>query len=228
MYQVVLTRHGQSQWNLENRFTGWTDVNLTKQGVEEAIEAGKKLKEAGFVFDVGYTSLLKRAIHTLSIILDEMDQTWLTVVKNWRLNERHYGDLQGLNKQETIDKHGAEKVHLWRRSYDVLPPLLNKDDERAPIKDPKYKNIPERYLPLGENLELTVQRVLPYWQMEIVPQILNNKKTIISAHGNSLRALIMHLENISKKEITELEIPTGKPLVYTLDKDLNVIDKKYL
>lgn len=228
MYQLVLTRHGQSQWNLENRFTGWTDVNLTKQGVEEAIEAGQKLKEKGYSFDIGYTSLLRRAIHTLSVILDEMEQTWLPVVKDWRLNERHYGDLQGLNKQETIDKHGEEKVQEWRRSYDTLPPLLDKNDKRNPKNDPRYKNIPARYLPLGENLKLTVERVLPYWQMEIMPQVLAGKNVLISAHGNSLRALIMHLENISETEITGLELSTGKPLIYTLDKDLKVVEKKFL
>ena len=228
MYKLVLTRHGQSEWNLQNRFTGWTDVNLTEEGVREAILAGQKLKENGFNFDLGYTSVLTRAIHTLNIILDEMDQAWVQVIKSWRLNERHYGDLQGLNKEETIQKHGKEKVHQWRRSYDILPPLLAENDDRNPSFDDKYKGIPAKYLPLGENLKLTVERVLPYWQMEIVPQILSGKNIIISAHGNSLRALVMNLEDISEEEIPKLEIPTGKPLIYELDKDLKVIDRKYL
>ncbi len=228
MYTLVLTRHGQSEWNLKNFFTGWTDVRLTEQGIQEARNAGKKLKTAGYKFDIAYTSVLTRAIHTLDLILDEMDFAYLPVKKNWRLNERHYGSLQGLNKTETVQKFGQEQVHKWRRSYDILPPELEITDPRHPKNDSRYKNLPDSYLPNTENLKLTVARVLPYWQVEIVPQLIAGKKILISAHGNSLRALIKHLENISDEEIPKLEIATGQPIAYKLDQNLKVVSKKEL
>jgi len=228
MIKLVLVRHGESVWNKENLFTGWTDVDLSEKGIQEAKEAGKILKEEGFTFDIAYTSVLKRAIKTLWIILDELDLLWIPVYKSWRLNERHYGALQGLNKSETAQKYGEDQVKIWRRSYDILPPVLTPDDERYPGNEAKYADIPKESLPLAESLKSTVERFLPYWEENIVPQIRQGKRVIISAHGNSLRALIKHLENISDAEIINLNIPTGIPLVYELDDDLNPIRKYYL
>ncbi len=228
MYKLVLTRHGQSKWNLENRFTGWTDVDITEVGESEARKAGKLLKEAGFEFDVAYTSVLTRAIKTLHLILEEMDLLWIPETKSWKLNERHYGALQGLNKAETAEKHGDEQVHIWRRSYDVKPPALEESDERNPKKDSRYADLDPNELPLVEDLEATVERVLPYWEGEIAPKIKSGKKVIISAHGNSLRALVKHLDGLSGEEIVGVEIPTGKPLVYELDSDLKPIKKYFL
>jgi len=228
MYKIVLLRHGQSQWNLENRFTGWTDVGLSQRGIEEAKNAGKSLKENGFTFDLAYTSYLKRAIKTLHYALEEMDELWVPEIKSWKLNERHYGALQGLNKAQTAEEYGKEKVHQWRRSYDVRPPLLTTQDERYCGKKNKYKHISKDEIPLGENLKDTVERVIPYWEKEISKQILDSKKIIIAAHGNSLRALVKHLENISEEEIPGIEIPTGKPLVYELDENLKVLQKYYI
>ncbi len=228
MIKIVLIRHGQSTWNKKKLFTGWTDVDLTEQGVQEAENAGKTLKKEGFEFDIAYTSLLKRSIKTLWIALDKMDQCWLTVKKSWRLNERHYGALQGLSKVETAKKHGDEQVHIWRRSYDVPPPPLEETDERYPGNDPRYKNINPQDIPKSECLKDTVERFLPYWHEEIVPQLKKGKKIIIVAHGNSLRALVKYLDNISDQEITKLNIPTGVPLVYELDYDLKPISHYYL
>jgi 2,3-bisphosphoglycerate-dependent phosphoglycerate mutase len=228
MYKVVLIRHGESQWNKENRFTGWTDVDLSEKGFQEAIAAGKLLKEEGFEFDLAFTSVLKRAIKTLWNVLDVMDLLWIPVKKSWRLNERHYGGLQGLNKAETADKYGDEQVKIWRRSYDVAPPALTTDDERYPGNDKRYADLTKEELPLTETLKLTVKRFVPYWEGTIVPEIKAGKKVIIAAHGNSLRALVKHLDNISDKDILELNIPTGVPLVYELDENLKPIKKYYL
>lgn len=228
MIKLVLVRHGESIWNRENLFTGWTDVDLSEKGIQEAKEAGEILKKEGYSFDVAYTSVLKRAIRTLWIILDELDQLWIPVYKSWRLNERHYGALQGLNKSEMAQKYGEDQVKIWRRSYDILPPLLNPDDKRYPGNDIKYSDVPGEYLPLAESLKSTVERFIPYWEENIVPQIRQGKKVIISAHGNSLRALIKHLDQISDEEIVGLNIPTGIPLVYELDDDLRPIKKYYL
>ncbi|MBN1492768.1 MAG: 2,3-diphosphoglycerate-dependent phosphoglycerate mutase [Candidatus Omnitrophica bacterium] len=228
MYKVVLLRHGESVWNLENRFTGWTDVGLSERGVKEAHAAGKLLKEEGFVFDIAYTSVLKRAIKTLWITLEEMDLMWIPVYRSWRLNERHYGGLQGLDKAETAAKHSQEQVKIWRRSYDVPPPELTADDPRYPGKDPRYKDLSKDELPLTECLKDTVARFLPYWHDTIAPAIKAGKKVIIAAHGNSLRALVKYLDNISEKDIVELNIPTGIPLVYELDKELKPIKNYYL
>lgn len=225
MYKIVLLRHGESQWNKENRFTGWTDVDLSAKGCEEAKEAGKLLQKEGFRFDRAYTSVLKRAIRTLWIALDEMDLLWLPVEKSWRLNERHYGALQGLNKSETAAKYGEQQVHIWRRSYDVLPPLLEKSDERHPSNDPRYKGIDA---PAGEALKQTVDRMLPYWTETIAPAVLRGEKVLIAAHGNSLRALVKYLDQMSEAAIMELNIPTGIPLVYELDKNLKPIKNYYL
>lgn len=226
--KLVLLRHGQSLWNKENRFTGWTDVDLTDQGREEAAQAGKILLAEGFTFDVAYTSVLKRAIRTLWIAMDEMDLMWIPVIRSWRLNERHYGALQGLNKAETAEKHGDEQVHIWRRSYAIPPPELEKDDERWPGHDPRYKNLAPEDIPATESLELTVKRFLPYWHEEIAPAIKAGKKVLIAAHGNSLRALVKYLDNISDEDIPGLNIPTGVPLVYELDNDLKPIKHYYL
>jgi 2,3-bisphosphoglycerate-dependent phosphoglycerate mutase len=226
--KLVLLRHGESIWNKANKFTGWTDVDLTEKGYQEAHEAGKILKKEGFEFDVAYTSLQKRAIRTLWIALDEMDLMWIPVLKSWRLNERHYGALQGLNKAETAKKEGEEVVHMWRRSYDVRPPELTKDDPRYPGHDPRYKDLSDEELPLAECLKDTVERFLPYWNEEIVPAIKAGKKIIISAHGNSLRALVKYLDKISDEEIPGLNIPTGVPLVYELAEDLTPIKHYYL
>lgn len=228
MYTIVLLRHGESVWNQENRFTGWTDVDLSEQGLKEAHEAARLLKAEGFTFDIAFTSVLKRAIRTLWMVLDDMDLMWIPVNRSWRLNERHYGALQGLNKAETAEKHGAEQVHLWRRSYDVPPPPLEKTDERHPRHDPRYAEFTEQELPDTECLKDTVERFVPYWEDQIVPVIRSGKRVIIAAHGNSLRALVKYLDNISEEEITELNIPTGIPLVYELDENLKPIRHYYL
>ena len=224
MIKLVLVRHGQSIWNLENKFTGWTDVPLSENGIKEAIDAGKILKEKGFTFDIAYTSLLKRANDTLDIILDVLGENDIEINKTWRLNERHYGALQGLNKQETANKYGEEQVHLWRRSYDVKPPSLSDDDERYISMLNKYKE----YVPHTECLKDTIDRVIPYYNTEIKKSLMQNKKVIIVAHGNSLRGLIKYLDNISDEEIVKLEVPTGNPLVYELDDNLNPIKHYYL
>ncbi|KXS49474.1 2,3-bisphosphoglycerate-dependent phosphoglycerate mutase [Halanaerobium congolense] len=226
--KIVLVRHGESEWNLANKFTGWTDVDLSEQGFKEAEEAGKLLKEEGFTFDLAYTSYLKRATKTLNIILDIMDLHWIPVIKSWKLNERHYGALQGLNKSETAEKEGAEQVHIWRRSFDTPPPALDKADERYPGNEEKYAELTEEELPTGESLKMTIERVMPYWENEIVPQMEKGKKIIVSAHGNSLRALVKHLDNISDEDISSLNIPTGRPLVYEFDEKMNVQNKYYL
>jgi len=228
MYKLVLIRHGESTWNKENRFTGWTDVDLTEKGVQEAYEAGRVLKEAGFEFDFSYTSVLKRAIKTMNIVLDVMDQDWLPVERHWRLNERHYGALQGLNKSETAAKFGEDQVKIWRRSYDVPPPALTPDDERYPGRDRRYASLSKEELPLTECLKDTVARFLPLWHESIAPRIKAGQRVVICAHGNSLRALVKFLDNISDSDIIELNIPTGMPLVYELDADLKPIKSYYL
>jgi 2,3-bisphosphoglycerate-dependent phosphoglycerate mutase len=227
-HTLVLIRHGQSQWNLENRFTGWKDVDLTEAGREEARRGGRALRDGGYDFDLCYTSVLTRAIRTLHIALEEMDRLWLPVTKDWRLNERHYGALQGLNKAETAAKHGDEQVFVWRRSFDIPPPALTADDERYPINDPRYRDLPKSIVPLTESLKTTIERVLPYWQTEIAPKIAAGKRIIVSAHGNSLRALVKHLDGLSDAEIPLVEIPTGVPLVYRLDGGLRPVEKFYL
>lgn len=223
MKKLVLVRHGQSMWNLENRFTGWTDVELSEQGIQEAKEAGKALKEKGFTFDIAFTSVLKRANNTLNYILEELGETNIPVEKSWRLNERHYGALQGLNKDETKEKYGAEQVLLWRRSVDVRPPELSEDDERYPGNDPKYKELSKEQLPKTENLQDTIKRVLIYWDEAIKPALQDDKKVIIAAHGNSLRGLIKYLDNLTDEEVIKLELPTGNPICYELDEDLKPI-----
>jgi 2,3-bisphosphoglycerate-dependent phosphoglycerate mutase len=228
MYKLVLVRHGESTWNRENRFTGWTDVDLTEKGIQEAHEAGQLLRKNGYVFDVAFNSVLKRATRTLWIILDELDQTWIPIHNSWRLNERHYGALQGLNKSETASKYGEKQVLLWRRSYDVRPPALGEKDERYPAADRRYSELSEKEIPRCESLEDTVNRFLPYWNETIAPTIKLGKRVIISAHGNSLRALVKHLDNISEAAILELNIPTGIPLVYELNDDLTPINHYYL
>jgi 2,3-bisphosphoglycerate-dependent phosphoglycerate mutase len=228
MYKIVLMRHGESTWNLENRFTGWVDVDLTDKGVAEAKQAGKLLKDAGFTFDVAYTSVLKRAIRTLWITLDEMDLMWLPVKHDWRLNERHYGALQGLNKAETAAKYGDEQVLVWRRSYDTPPNPLDPADPRASYNDPRYASLTREQIPLAECLKDTVERVLPMWNDVIAPDVRAGKQVIISAHGNSLRALIKYLDGISDGDIVNLNIPNGQPLVYELDADLKPIKRYYL
>lgn len=227
-YKLVLVRHGESTWNKENRFTGWTDVDLSDKGKEEARSAGRVLKEKGFVFDVAYTSVLKRAIRTLWLVMDEMDLMWVPVHNSWRLNERHYGGLQGLNKSETAAKYGDQQVLIWRRSYDIQPPALEKTDERFPGHDPRYKNLTPKEIPAAECLKDTVDRFLPYWHQTIAPAITSGKRVIIVAHGNSLRALVKYLDNISEENIVELNIPTGMPLVYELDADLKPLKSYYL
>ena len=228
MIKLVLLRHGQSTWNLENRFTGWTDVDLTETGRAEARAAGRLLKEGGFLFDVAHTSVLKRAIKTLGITLDALDLLWIPVVKSWRLNERHYGALQGLNKAETAAKHGDDQVLIWRRSYDTPPPPLSIDDERHPSHDPRYRNLAQGDLPATESLKDTVARFLPYWHQTIAPDIKAGKRVIIAAHGNSLRALVKFLDHVSDQDIVELNIPTGIPLVYELSNDLKPLRHYYL
>ena len=228
MIRMVLLRHGQSTWNKENRFTGWTDVDLTEQGVREAREAGTILKEKDFTFDIAFTSVLKRAIRTLWIVLDRMDMMWLPVVNSWRLNERHYGALQGLNKAETAQKYGEEQVHIWRRSYDIRPPALETADARYPGKDPKYRDLDPKDLPVAECLKDTVDRFLPYWHESMVSELKKGRKILVSAHGNSLRALVKYLDQISDDEITQLNIPTGIPLIYELSDDLKPLKHYYL
>lgn len=228
MIKLVLVRHGQSQWNLENRFTGWTDVELSEQGIKEAKEAGKVLKEKGFEFDVAYTSVLKRANDTLNFILEELGEKDIPIKKSWRLNERHYGALQGLNKDETRQKYGAEQVLLWRRSTDVKPPELSEDDERYPGNDPKYSELPKEDLPKTENLIDTINRVMVYWDSDIKKDLQEGKRVIIAAHGNSLRGLIKYLDNMTDEEIIKLEIETGNPICYELDDDLKPITHYYL
>jgi 2,3-bisphosphoglycerate-dependent phosphoglycerate mutase len=228
MHKLVLLRHGQSTWNEENRFTGWTDVDLTAKGRAEATEAGRLLKAEGLSFDVVYTSLLTRAIRTGWLALDELDQLWIPVYKSWRLNERHYGGLQGLNKAETAAKHGDEQVKIWRRSYDIPPPPLAVDDVRHPARDPRYASLPPRDLPATESLKDTVVRFLPYWDDTIAPAIRSGQRVLIAAHGNSLRALVKYLDDISDHDIVELNIPTGIPLVYDLDSDLKPRGSRYL
>ena len=228
MFKLVLLRHGQSVWNLENRFTGWTDVDLTERGIREAQESAQLLAAGGFSFDIAYTSVLKRAIRTLWITLDKMDQMWVPVHRSWRLNERHYGALQGLDKAETAAKHGAEQVKIWRRSYDIPPPPLADDDDRLPRHDPRYAGVASADLPKSESLRDTVARFLPYWESAIAPDIKAGKKVLICAHGNSLRALVKHLDNVSEADIVNLNIPTGIPLVYELDADLKPLANYYL
>ena len=228
MYKLVLVRHGQSTWNLENRFTGWTDVGLTDLGKEEARESGKLLREGGYDFDVVYTSVLRRAIKTMWIIMEEMEREWLPVYRAWQLNERHYGALQGLNKSEMAEKFGQEQVHVWRRSYDVPPPALEWDDERHPRFDRRYASLTPEQLPATESLKLTLERVLPYWHMVLAPAVLSGQRVLVVAHGNSLRALVKYLDGISDEEIPGLNIPTGVPLVYELDEDLKPIKHYYL
>ncbi len=228
MYTVVLLRHGQSTWNQENRFTGWKDVDLSEQGRAEAREAGRLLKEGGYTFDLAFTSVLKRAIKTLDIALDEMDRLWIPVTKHWRLNERHYGALQGLNKAETAAEHGEEQVKIWRRSYDIPPPPLTPDDERYAGRDPRYADLKPAEIPASESLKDTVARFLPYWHDTIAPAVKSGKRVLIAAHGNSLRALVKYLDGVGDQDIVELNIPTGIPLVYELDAQLRPIRHYYL
>ena len=228
MYRLVLLRHGESTWNKENRFTGWHDVDLSDKGREEARDAGRLMAEQKFEFDVAYTSVLKRAIRTLWIALDELDMMWIPVHRSWRLNERHYGGLQGLNKAETAAQHGEAQVKIWRRSYDTPPPPLTEEDPRHPSHDRRYASLAPEQLPLGESLKDTVERFLPYWHETIAPDIQAGKRVLIAAHGNSLRALVKYLDNVSEQEILELNIPTGIPLVYQLNSDLKPLQKFYL
>ena len=226
--KIILIRHGESIWNMENKFTGWTDVDLSPKGIQEANSAGETLLKEGYIFDIAFTSMLRRAIRTLWITLDKMDLMWIPVHNSWRLNERHYGALQGLNKAETTEKFGEEQVKVWRRSYDIPPPVLEKNDPRYPGSDPRYKDMDEKDIPLTESLKDTVARFLPYWHETIAPTIKSGKKVVIAAHGNSLRALVKYLDNISEKEIVDLNIPTGIPLVYELDNNLKPIKHYYL
>lgn len=228
MYKLVLVRHGQSAWNLENRFTGWTDVDLTDLGKAEAAEAGSLLKEAGYDFDIAYTSVLKRAIKTLNIIQDVMDRDWLPVIRAWQLNERHYGALQGLNKAETAKQYGEDQVKIWRRSYDVPPPALELTDERHPKFDRRYASLTPEQLPATESLKITLDRVLPYWNSTLAPEIKSGKRLLVVAHGNSIRAMVKYLDNMPEADIIELNIPTGLPLVYELDENLKPIKSYYL
>jgi 2,3-bisphosphoglycerate-dependent phosphoglycerate mutase len=228
MKKLVLLRHGESTWNKENRFTGWIDVGLSDKGVDEAIQAGHYLAQEGYIFDIAYTSVLKRAIKTLWIVLEEMDLMWIPVHHSWRLNERHYGALQGLNKAETVERHGMEQVKIWRRSYDVPPPALTPDDSHYPGKDPRYANLRTEEIPLTECLKDVVVRFLPYWHKTIAPTVREGKQVLIAAHGNSLRALVKYLDKVPDEEIVELNIPTGVPLVYELEDDLTPIRNYYL
>lgn len=228
MKKLVLLRHGESTWNQENRFTGWTDVDLTERGTAEARRAGQQLNEEGFIFDVAYTSLLKRAIRTLWIVLDELDQMWIPVNRTWRLNERHYGALQGLNKAQTAEKYGDEQVLAWRRSYDTPPPALDEGDQRSPANDARYRDLAARDIPASECLKDTVERFLPYWHETIAPQVHAGKRVIITAHGNSLRALVKYLDDVSDADIVGMNIPTGVPLLYELDDSLKPISSRYL
>ena len=228
MHKLVLLRHGESTWNLENRFTGWTDVDLSERGLAEAAEAAKLLQDEGFDFDLCYSSLLKRALRTLWIVLDGMDRLWLPVERSWRLNERHYGALQGLNKAETAAKFGEAQVKVWRRSYDTPPPALEPADERYPGRDRRYQGLRQEELPLTESLKDTVARFVPYWQGTIAPQVQAGRRVLIAAHGNSLRALVKHLDGLSDQAVVELNIPTGLPLVYELDAQLKPVKSYYL
>ena len=228
MHKVVLLRHGQSTWNLDNRFTGWTDVDLSDQGRQEAAAAGRLLKEEGFEFDLVYTSVLKRAIRTMQIAMDELDQMWVPVVRNWRLNERHYGGLQGLNKAETAAKHGEEQVKIWRRAFDIAPPELEESDPRFPGHDRRYADLAKEQLPRTESLKDTIARFVPYWTEVIAPQVAAGRRVIIVAHGNSLRALVKYLDGISDADIISLNIPTGIPLMYELDANLKPLSSRYL
>lgn len=228
MYKVVLLRHGESTWNKENRFTGWTDVDLSEKGIQEAEESAKLLKEGGYTFDIAYTSVLKRGIRTLWIVLDKMDLMWIPVYRSWRLNERHYGELQGFFKAKMAAEVGEEQVLIWRRSYDIPPPALKTSDPRYPGNERKYKDLNNDEIPLTECLKDTVARVLPYWHDSITPTIKSGKKVLISAHGNSLRALVKYLDNMPDEEVVKLNIPTGVPLIYELDDDLKPIDHYYL
>ena len=228
MSKLVLIRHGQSQWNLENLFTGWWDVDLSDQGVKEAQHAGELLKESKIQLDQAYTSVLKRAIRTLHLALEGCDQLWIPETKSWRLNERHYGDLQGQNKKEAAEKWGDEQVHIWRRSYDVLPPLQPKDAKFSIANDRRYHNLDPKQVPQGENLKICLERVMPFWEDHIAPDLIAGKNVIIAAHGNSLRALTKYLENISDDDILNLEIATGQPIVYDLDPELKVTNKEFL
>lgn len=228
MAKLVFIRHGQSAWNLSNQFTGWVDVDLSPEGVEQAKNAGRLLKEAGIEFDQAYTSVLTRAIKTLHYVLEECGQLWIPEEKTWRLNERHYGALQGLNKAETAEKYGEEQVHIWRRSYDTLPPLLDANDEGSAVQDRRYAHLDPRAIPGGENLKVTLERVIPFWEDKIAPDLIDGKNVIIAAHGNSLRALTKYLENISDDDIMNLEMATGEPVVYDLDEKLQVQNKQKL
>lgn len=227
-YRIVLIRHGESEWNKANLFTGWTDVDLSDNGREEARNGGRLLKEEGISFDICFTSVLKRAIHTANLVLDEMDEIYIPQIKSWKLNERHYGALQGLNKSETAEKYGEDQVKVWRRSFDVCPPALEETDDRNPANQPAYKYVDKYFLPLTESLETTIQRVIPYYLETIVPEIRSGKSVLIAAHGNSLRALVKYLDNISDEDITGLNIPTGTPLVYELGDDFKTISHRYL
>ena len=228
MAKLVFIRHGQSEWNLKNLFTGWVDVNLSEKGEQEAKEAGRKLKEAGIEFDQAYTSVLTRAIKTLHFALEESGQLWVPETKTWRLNERHYGALQGQNKAEAAEKFGEEQVHIWRRSYDVLPPLLSADDEGSAANDRRYANLDPRIVPGGENLKVTLERVIPFWEDHIAPDLLAGKNVIVAAHGNSLRALTKYIEQISDEDIMNVEMATGQPVVYDLDDKLNIVSNEKL
>jgi 2,3-bisphosphoglycerate-dependent phosphoglycerate mutase len=228
MFKLVCLRHGESQWNKENRFTGWVDVDITEKGLEEAKYAAELLKNDGFEFDVAYTSVLKRAIRTLWTVMDGMDMMWLPVIRNWRLNERHYGALQGLNKADTAAKYGDEQVLIWRRSYSTRPPLLTEEHEMYPGKDRRYGNMQKQDIPLGECLEDTVERFVPYWENEIVPEIKSGKKVLIAAHGNSLRALVKHVDGMSEDDILKFNIPTGIPMVYEFDDDMKPLKRYFL
>lgn len=228
MVKLVFARHGESEWNKANLFTGWADVDLTEEGTKQATEAGKLIKEAGIEFDVAFTSVLKRAIKTTNLALEASDQLWVPVEKSWRLNERHYGGLTGQNKAEAAEKWGDEQVHIWRRSYDVLPPLLSADDEGSAANDRRYANLDPRIVPGGENLKVTLERVIPFWEDHIAPDLLAGKNVIVAAHGNSLRALTKYIEQISDEDIMNVEMATGQPVVYDLDDKLNIVSKEKL
>jgi 2,3-bisphosphoglycerate-dependent phosphoglycerate mutase len=228
MVKLVFARHGQSQWNLENLFTGWADVDLSEEGKQQAIDAGKLIKDAGIDFDIAYTSVLKRAIKTTNLALEYSDQLWVPVVKSWRLNERHYGGLTGLNKADAAVKWGDEQVHIWRRSYDTLPPLMAHDDENSAHADRRYANLEDSLIPDAENLKLTLERALPFWEDEIAPSLLSGKNVFVGAHGNSIRAIVKHIEKLSDDAIMGVEIPNFPPLVYDFDEKLNLLNKYYL
>ena len=228
MKRIVLVRHGESQWNKQNRFTGWTNVDLSEKGVEEATEAGRLLKQEGYTFEMAYTSYLKRAVKTLNYVLDSMDEDWIPVQKSWRLNEKHYGNLQGLNKAETAEKYGDEQVHLWRRSYDVAPGPIAEDDSRNAASDARYAGVPDQYIPRTESLKDAIARVMPYWECEIFPQLKKHDSILVVAHGNSLRGIVKHLKGISDADISGLNIPTAVPYVFEFDENLNLVKDFYL